>query len=63
MTSCSRPDSKAIHAAMATHCALPGSAKPVSDAPISRLVSAVGPTPSRVDALNNTATSAGISEA
>jgi len=63
ITSCSSPESMAIHAAMATHWALPGSARPVSDAPISRLVSAVGPTPSRVEALNNTAISAGISEA
>lgn len=62
-SSCSRPDSSAIHAASCTQCALPGSAMPVSDAPMSRLVSAVGPTPSRVDELQSTATSAGTSEA
>ena len=63
ITICSSPDSRAIHAARATHCALPGSARPVSEAPISRLVSAVGPTPSRVEELNSTATSAGIRDA
>ena len=61
--SCSSPDSKAIHAASATQWALPGSAIPVRDAPISRLVSAVGPTPRRVDELQSTATRAGTREA
>ncbi|MNV37278.1 hypothetical protein D3C71_1287920 [compost metagenome] len=63
MTSWSRPDNSAIHAARATQSALPGSASPVSDAPIKRLVSAVGPTPKRVEELNSTATRAGIRDA
>ncbi|MNT16060.1 hypothetical protein D3C72_1511470 [compost metagenome] len=63
ITSCSTPDISAIQAANATHWALPGSARPVRDAPINKLVNAVGPTPRRVDELNSTATNAGISEA
>ena len=53
----------AIHAARATHWAEPGSAIPVSDAPISSALSAVGPTPSRGDGLNSTAIAAGMMEA
>ena len=62
-SNCSMPARIAIQAASATHCALPGSAKPVSDAPMSRLVSAVGPTPSRVDELHSTATMPGNRDA
>lgn len=62
-TSCSRPDSSAIHTASATQCALPGAARPASEVPMSRLLSAVGPTPRRVEELHSTATSVGTSEA
>ena len=51
------------HTARLTHCALPGSAMPVSEADTKMAVSAVGPTDKRLDALNSTATKAGISEA
>ena len=49
--------------ASATHSALPGMASGPSEAPTSRLDRAVGPTDSRVDALNSTPISAGSSEA
>ena len=62
-TTCSRPLSSASHIASCTHWALPGAASPVSDALTSRQVSAVGPTDRRGEALNNTAISAGSSEA
>ena len=62
-SSCSAPDISASHTARLTHCALPGSARPTRDAPINRLVSAVGPTPRRVDELHSTATNAGSRDA
>ena len=60
---CSRPVSSASHTARVTHCGLPGWARPVSEAAISSAVSAVGPTESRCDDENSTATSAGRMEA
>ena len=57
------PDNSAIHAASATHSALPGIARGASEAPTSKLVSAVGPTDRRADALHSTPTSAGMNEA
>ena len=60
---CTRPESIAIHAASATHCVEPGSAMPVSEAPISSALSAVGPTPRRGEGLNKMATAAGMMEA
>jgi hypothetical protein len=62
-TSCSNPDRKASHTARSTQRALPGSARPLSEAATSRQVSAVGPTDSRVDAPHSTPTSAGSSAA
>jgi hypothetical protein len=62
-TTCSKPASSASHTASATHSALPGVAMGVSAAAIIRLVSAVGPTDSRAEAENSTATSAGSMEA
>ena len=62
-TICSSPLSSASHTASAIHCALPGSARPLSEALMSRQVSAVGPTDRRTDELNSTAISAGSSEA
>ena len=60
---CSSPLSSDSHTASAIHCALPGVARPLSEALMSRQVSAVGPTDSRTDELNSTAMSAGSSEA
>ena len=60
---CTRPDRIAIHAASATQCAEPGSARPVSEAPISSALRAVGPTPRRGEPLNSTATRAGTMDA
>ena len=62
-TSWNTPDSSASHTASSTQRWLPGSAICVSAAPMNRLVSAVGPTPRRVDELHSTATSAGSSDA
>ena len=62
-TICSTPDSSDSQTARLTHSALPGVARPLSEADTSMAVSAVGPTDSRVDALNSTATKAGSSEA
>ena len=53
----------ASQTANATHCALPGAAIPASDELTSRQVKAVGPTESRVDEPQSTATKAGKSEA
>ena len=53
------PAISASHTASSTHCALPGSASPTSDAPTSTLVRADGPTDSRVEPLNRTAARAG----
>jgi len=53
----------AIHAASTTHWAEPGSAMPVKEAPISKALSAVGPTPSRGEGLKRMATAAGMMEA
>ena len=61
--SCIAPDSSVSQTASATHSRLPGMASGASEAPTSRLVSAVGPTDSRADELNSTATSAGSSAA
>ncbi|MNS68005.1 hypothetical protein D3C72_1012690 [compost metagenome] len=61
--SCTMPDRIAIHAASTTHWAEPGSAMPVSEAPINRADSAVGPTPRRGDGLKRMATAAGMMEA
>ena len=60
---CTAPDSSVSHSTNCTHCALPGVASPASEAPSSKLVSAVGPTPRRVEELHSTATRAGNSEA
>ncbi len=57
------PEINVSHTAIATHSELPGTASGASDAPTSRLVSAVGPTDSRCDELKITATSAGKSAA
>jgi hypothetical protein len=57
--SCMPPASSDSHTASATHCVLPGSARPMSDAPTSTLVRADGPTDSRVELPNITATSMG----
>jgi hypothetical protein len=57
------PDISVSHTAMATHSSLPATASGASEAPTSRLVSAVGPTDSRCDELNITAISAGNSAA
>ena len=62
-TSCTRPDMMAIHAASCTHWADAGSAMPVSEAPMSRALSAVGPTPRRGEGLKSIATAAGMMEA
>ena len=62
-TSCISPDSSVSQTASATHSLLPGTAIGASEAPTSRLVSAVGPTDSRADELNSTAISAGSSAA
>ena len=56
---CMAPAMMAIQQARVTQWALPGSAMPASDAPISRLVRAVGPTPRRGELLHSTATSEG----
>ena len=56
-SNCNAPDSNASYTASSTHCPLPGAARPVSDALMSRHVSAVGPTGSRVEAPHSTATS------
>ena len=53
------PASKASQTAKDTHCVLPGSARPMRDAPTSTLVSADGPTDKRVELPNITATSIG----
>lgn len=60
---CTRPERIAIHAASTTHWAEPGSAMPVREAPISKALSAVGPTPSRGEGLKRMATAAGMMEA
>ena len=57
------PDISVSHTAIATHSALPATASGASEAPTSKLVSAVGPTDSRWDELNITAISAGNSAA
>jgi len=57
--SCIAPDSSASQTASATHCALPGGASPTSEAPTSTLLSADGPTDSRVELENRTAASIG----
>ena len=62
-TTCNVPVSRASQTASSTQWVLPGSARPCSEVPTSRQVSAVGPTDSRVEALNSTATSAGSREA
>ena len=62
-SNCKPPDIRASQTASATQVSLAGSARPDSDAPISRLLSAVGPTPRRVDELQSTATTAGTMEA
>ena len=62
-TICSSPVSSASHTASSIQRWLPGSAKPVSEAPTSRQVRAVGPTDSRGEALKSTAISAGSSDA
>jgi hypothetical protein len=53
------PDNRDNQTAKETHCAEPGSASPVSDAPINTQVSAAGPTDSRVALPNSTASKAG----
>jgi hypothetical protein len=60
---CSRPDSSASHTARLTHSALPGCARPVSDAVTSKQVNAVGPTDSRTEPPHSAATRVGSSEA
>ena len=41
-TNCRAPDSKAIHTARDTHCALPGAVSPLSEVPMSRLCQRCG---------------------
>jgi len=60
---CSKPDNSASQTASSTQRALPGSARPLSEALTSRQLSAVGPTDSRTELLNSTASSAGSIEA
>ncbi len=53
------PASSASQTASATHWALPGAAMPISEVPTSTLLSADGPTESRVELLKSTAARAG----
>ena len=57
------PDRMASQTASATHCGLPGSARPISEAAVRTQVRAAGPTESRVELLKSTATSSGNSAA
>ena len=62
-TTCSKPVMSDSHTVRLIHSVLPGAAMPLSEADTNIAVSAVGPTDKRCDALNNTATNAGNSDA